>query len=124
MSNEQNTSYEIGRDHQFECEILNTAQTAAVDISTWALAWMVKRYTSDADVAALVSKTTGAGIAVTGSFDADPEDNTQLAVVTIEDSDTTSLNPGLYFHELKRTDAGFETTLIYGTIEFIERPIR
>lgn len=109
-----------GTDHTLPCTILNRAEDTAIDITGWALSWMVKRYKSDADAAALITKTTSSGIAISGVFDTDPVDNTQVATVTIEDTDTITLSPGLYHHELKRTTASSETVLIYGVLELRE----
>jgi len=110
-------AYLQGTDFTYPCEILNGAETAAIDISGWALSWLVKRYKADADNAALITKTTSSGIAIAGSYNSDPDVNTQLATITVEDTDTTALSPGIYYHELKRTTAGSETILIYGRFE-------
>ena len=109
-----------GTDFTYPCQILNGAETAAIDISGWALSWMVKRYKADADLSALITKTTSSGIAIAGSYNADPDVSTQLATITVEDTDTTTLSPGLYYHELKRTTAGSETVLIYGLFELLD----
>lgn len=109
-----------GTDFTYPCEILNGAETAAIDITGWALSWLVKRYKADADVAALITKTTSSGIAIAGSYNATPASNTQRATITVEDTDTTSLSPGLYYHELKRTTSGSETVLITGLFELAD----
>ena len=110
-----------GEDHTFVLTILNAAETAAIDITTWTLSWMVKRYTSDADAAALITKTAAAsGIVISGVFNSVPATNTQIATVTLDDTDTTAIGEGLYHHELKRTDAGFETILAYGAFELVQ----
>ena len=36
--------------------------------------------------------------------------------MTVLDTDTDAIAPGLYHYELKRTDAGFETPLALGTL--------
>jgi hypothetical protein len=118
-------AYYIGTDRQFSHgPVTNQAGTTGVDIAGWALAWMVKRYPGDADASALVSKTTSSGISITGTHNATPSSSTQRAVVTIEDSDTTALYEGLFHYELRRTDAGFETPLSIGLIEFRQGVIR
>lgn len=109
-----------GTDLALPCHIKNAAETTSIDITGWTLSWMVKRYRSDADLSALITKTTSGGIAIAGSFNSDPDINTQRATVTIEDTDSISLSPGLYFHELKRTTNGAETVLIYGTFDLKE----
>jgi len=112
----------LGEDRLFVFSILNLAETAAIDISGWALSFMVKRHAQDGDARALVTKTTTAGqIVISGTYNADPDLNTQVATVTIEDTDTHTLVPSDSQHELKRTDAGFETTLSYGRISLVRR---
>lgn len=88
---------------------------AGVNISGWALSWMLKRLITDSDSDAVITKTTSSGIAITGSYNSTLASNTQRAVVTIADTDTSSLSAGIYHHELKRTDAGLETVLSFGT---------
>lgn len=119
MSKETRLSYVLGTDHQFVCEVLDDAETAAVNCSAFAMSFMLKRELGDADADALLTKTTSSGIAVSGSFNADPAVNTQVATVTIADTDTDAIAPGLCRWELKRTDAGYETQLGYGTIQLV-----
>ena len=106
----------LGADHTYPFTILNKAETLAVDITGWALSWMVKRRTSDADAAAVLTKTTGSGIVIAGTFNSVITTNTQVATVTVLDTDTDAIAAGLYHYELKRTDAGFETPLAFGTL--------
>ena len=113
-----------GEDRLYVFTVLNVAETAAIDISGWTLSWMVKRYNGDADLSALVSKTTSAGIVISGTFNATPAVNTQVATVTVDDTDTISVSEGTYSHELKRMDAGFETVLSYGVFELIQGVVR
>jgi hypothetical protein len=113
-----------GEDHTFVFTILTEAETAAIDITGWTLSWMVKRNKSDADLSALLSKTTAAGIVISGVFNSAPATNTQIATVTVDDTDTTAIPEGLYHHELKRMDAGFETVLGYGIFELVQGVIR
>lgn len=93
-----------------------------VDVSTWSFAWVLRRKVNSVDPA-IIEKTTGAGIAVSGTFDADPEVNTQRVDVTLEDTDTYDpdadppvlVKAGTYAHALKRVDDGAETVLTYGS---------
>lgn len=117
-------AYYIGSDRQFSYHVKNQALTTSVDITGWTLSWMVKRFASDADVSALVTKTTVSGITISGTFNASITVNAQRAVVTITDSDTTALYPGLFSYELKRMDDGFEVPLATGLIEFRQGVIR
>lgn len=97
-----------GEDKSLVVTVLDAAG-AAQDITGWALSWMVKRRKTDADADALVTKATGAGIALTTPASG-------ICTVTVEDVDIAELLGGqLYYHELKRTDAGLETVLSYGT---------
>jgi hypothetical protein len=118
--------YDIGTDQAYDFTVYTSdAKTVCRDITGWAMSFMVKRKATDADGSALVTKTTGAGIVISGSFDSDPSANTQVARVTINDTDadgslpdTTAVPAGIYRHELKRTDAGSEARAAYGTIAF------
>lgn len=117
MAKETAVRLELGKDHAFAFTILNDDETQAVDITTWQLSYMVKRRMSDADAAALITKTTVAGITVDGDFNVSPAVNTQVATVSIADSDTAGLTPGLAFYELERSDSNAETPLAFGTID-------
>lgn len=110
----------LGKDHQFTpCTLYNHAETAIIDQTGWAESFMVKRRRTDADAAALITKTTvNGGLVVTGDYNSNPQTNTQEATVTILDTDTASLNPGVFYWEWARTDDGFETVLAFGTITF------
>ena len=120
MAKETNLELRLERDFAYDFTILNAAESAAEDIAGWGLSFMVKRHTSDADAAALLTKTTPTGIVISGTWNATPSVNTQIATVTIADTDTTSVKPGAYFYELERTDAGLETTLAYGVLECVQ----
>jgi hypothetical protein len=90
------------------------------DVSGYALTFIVR--TSDTTSnAALITKTVGSGITISGSFNASNSLNTQRVEVVVEDTDTWStdpegqrLSPKTYRYALKRTDAGSETLLAYG----------
>lgn len=78
------------------------------NITGWAMSWLLKRRLTDADSAALVTKTTGAGtITLTTPLTGDCE-------LTVTDENTATVASGFYVHELKRTDAGAETPLCEG----------
>lgn len=89
------------------------------DVSGWAISFLVR--TSDTTSnAAVITKSVGSGIAITGSYNASHSLNTQRVEVTIADTDTwpdvgTPLSaPKNYRHSLKRTDAGSEKILAFG----------
>lgn len=81
--------------------------TTPQSISGWSLSWMLKRRLTDADASAILTKTTASGIALTTPASG-------ICTVTIADTDTTSIASGDYYHELKRTDAGYESVLVTG----------
>lgn len=78
------------------------------DITGWAISWMVKRRKTHPDADAIVVKTVGSGITLTSP-------TTGVLSITVSDTDVAAIVGGnLYYHELKRTDAGFETVLSQG----------
>lgn len=110
----------LGMDFDYEVTIKNEDESACLDVSAWALSWMVKYDQGDADALAQLVKTTAlGGIVVSGVFNTDPTLNTQLVTISIADTDTDALLPGCFVYELKRTDAGFETPLAEGIIDFV-----
>jgi hypothetical protein len=114
---ESQLEYDLGTDQAYDVTVYTSpAKVVVREITGWAMSFMVKRKATDADLAAVVTKTTGAGIVISGSFNSDPDSNTQEATVTIADTDTDSLYAGVYHWELKRTDAGSEARVAYGTI--------
>jgi hypothetical protein len=119
MAKETNLRLFLGEDHQYVFVNLNGAETAAIDMTGWALAFLAKRYSTDTDAAAVITKTTASGIAISGVFNATPATNTQVATVSIADTDTASLEEWLCSWALWRTDANFETPLAFGHIELV-----
>lgn len=117
MAKETAAELFLGTDYEYPFTILNAAEDTAINISGWTLSWMVKRKKSDADANKLLEKTTGSGITISGTFNADPDVNTQKATVSVADTDTDTLPAGLVYYELKRTDAGSETVLAYGPLD-------
>jgi hypothetical protein len=97
-----------GEDKSLVFTVNQSDGSTAQDITGWSLSWMLKRAVADADADALITKTTGSGIALTTPASG-------ICTVTIDDTDTDSLEPGTFRHELKRTGAGVETILSYGT---------
>ena len=85
--------------------------------------------TSDTTTAGpVISKTTSAGITITGTYSATPGSNTQRAVVAIDDTDTFTtvvvVPPKKYRYSLKRTDPGSEKTIAFGNFVLREAPVR
>ena len=109
-----------GTDFSYVYHIKNEAQDTAINITGFGLSWMLKKSVNDLDAAAVVTKTVaGGGIAIAGTFNTAPGTNTQRATVTVADTDTEALAPGVYRWELKRTDAGLETRMAYGRVSLV-----
>lgn len=103
------SQYFTGEDKALAFTIYQGRSSTVQDITGWALSWMVKARKTDADSAALVTKTTADDIALTTPASG-------LCTVTVTDSDIANLTGDVtYWHELKRTDAGNETVLAQGT---------
>lgn len=110
----------LGTDFAYRFQILNLVETAAVDITGRSLSWMLKRSLDDPDSAALLTKSTsGGGLAISGTYDADPEDNEQRAIVSIADTDTDALQPKDRHWELKCMDPGAELVYAYGIVPLV-----
>jgi len=114
MAKETRLELRIGTDFAFLFPVLNEDEDEAINISGWALSFMIKRAASDSDAAALLTLTTAAAITIAGTYNVDPDVNAQRATVAVADTDTDALASGSAQWELKRTDAGFETILGYG----------
>lgn len=106
----------VGEDKQLSFTVFEADGSTPQDISGWALSWQVKKHASSMDPAILTKTTGNSGISITGTFDADPDVNTQRAVVTLTDDDTALLHTPPYRYELKRTDASNETVLVFGAL--------
>ena len=110
----------IGTDFAYVFHVKNEAQDTSIAITGMALSWLLKRSLSDLDAAASVTKTiANGGVVIAGTFNATPASNTQRATVTIADTDTDALASGVYWWELKRTDAGLETRIAYGRVPLV-----
>lgn len=107
----------LGDDATFQFTVYRSkAKSAIRDISSYTMTFMVKRNKSDADGSALFSGSA----TVSGTYHADPATNTQVAQVTIADTDLpTSTTAGQVHWALKRTDAGAEQVLAYGRMLLI-----
>lgn len=118
--------YTVYEGNPTAAEIL--AGTAVLqDVAGWSLAWTLRKTAKAA--AALIEKSTADGsITITGTFNLDPDVNTQRVLVAIEDTDTYGpegapvqiVKPGSYEYALKRLDPGSETVLAWGTFELMQ----
>lgn len=120
----------IGEDKQIQFAVYDDDNDEVpLDVSTFTMAWVLRKADVSADPAVL-EKTSGAGISVTGTFDADPTTNTQRVVVALDDTDTADddgtvlIRPAKYRYSLKRTDAGNETILAFGNFVLREATAR
>lgn len=99
----------LGEDKALVFTIYQADGETPQDITGWALIFVFRKAPSTADPA-LISKTTSAGIALTTPLSG-------VCTVTIEDTDTEDLAEGKYYYSLKRTDAGSETILTFGSVQ-------
>jgi hypothetical protein len=98
-------------DHVFEFTIYQADGVTPQNVLGWELSWFLKRSSLDQDADALIAKNS------LGS----PSDitivnpTTGRVDVAIDDLDTLNIRGGVYYHELKRTDADQESVESYGT---------
>lgn len=104
---DEDDSFFIGEDKLLAATIYQSNGRTAQNITGWTLSWMLKRSLSDTDGSALLTKTTSTTITLTSP-------TVGQCTIGIADTDTDSLEPGRYYHELKRTNAGEETVLSHG----------
>jgi hypothetical protein len=86
----------IGEDRTLRFSVIDE-DGLAQNISGWSLEWLLRERPWGAQ--ALITKSTGAGITITSP-------TTGVCEVAIADDDTIALAPGVYFHTLRRTNAG------------------
>ena len=96
----------IGDDIVIDVAVVDENQDA-VSIVGWTFLFRLSDR-AKADGAVVLEKTIGSGITIT-------DDALGLLAVAVDDTDTDEWEPGTYFYSLKRVDAGFENTLLYGT---------
>lgn len=105
----------VGEDKTLPFEIYSEDEATIVDVAAFAMRWVLRKRKDD-DAILLDKSTGGSTITITGSYDADPDVNTQRVNIIIADTDTEFFQPGRYYHTLKRTDAGLATVLSYGDV--------
>lgn len=103
---DEDDAFFIGEDKSIIFTIYQADKRTHQAIAGWSTSWKLKRSLADPDVDALLTKTTASGITASTSA--------STFTVSVADTDTDSLEPGRYYHELKRTDAGAETVLSQG----------
>lgn len=120
-----------------ENEAVLTAAIAAgtavpEDVSGWTLSFVILKSdkSEDASTPNLSLSTTDGGITITGTYDPDPDVNTQVISVTVQDTDipiwngTTGFRQKTYRYSLKRIDDGSEKFLSVGDFDLTERTQR
>lgn len=105
----------IGEDKTLSFEVYDSTGVTMQDVTGWAIQWVLRKMLDD-DAIQLNKATGGSGISITGTYNSDRATNTQRVVVTVADTDTDNMQPGLYHHALKRTTDTAETVLSYGTV--------
>lgn len=94
----------IGEDKTIRIDVVD-ADDAAQAMTGWTLVWELKA--ASRSTSALISKTPSIG---NGSGTDD------RATITVADTDTEALEPGTYYHHLRRSDAGSEQVLSHGSV--------
>lgn len=79
--------------------------------------WLAKSVGPSAT--ALVEKRTGAGINLTGIYNANRATNSQRVRVIVDDVDTDALKAGTYYHALKQLIASADSILTDGTVALL-----
>lgn len=117
MAREQNIGaaddWFVGEDKTIPFEIYSSDEATIEDITGFALAFYLRKI-GGPDTKVLTCTTGASTITITGSFNADPDTNTQRANVIIADTDTVNFQAGKYAYSLWRTDDGLMTVLAYG----------
>jgi len=98
----------IGTDQTIQIDVKQSDESTAQTMTGWALTWELK---DSPNGTVQISKTVGAGIAIGNGSGTDDR-----ASITIADDDTEALEPGVYYHQLRRTDAGSERLLSFGHV--------
>jgi hypothetical protein len=95
-------------DYVLNCYVKQADGVTAQNVAGWTFSWVLKKRQTDPDASAILAKTSAAGITI---IDA-PTGHVRVAIA--DDDTDGSVKSGVYVHELKRTDPGFETPLIKG----------
>ena len=96
-----------GEDRTIIFDVKQSDGVTPQTMTGWALTWELK---VSATGATSLSKTTASGIAIGNGVGTDDR-----ATVTIAKANTSALDEGTYFHQLRRTDSGSALVLAYGT---------
>ncbi len=122
MSKQQNITADdhffAGEDKTLVFDIVDSAG-AAQTMTGWALECVFRR-SAAASAVAFTTPTTGLGTITIGNGTGTDD----RATVTVSDDLTVNLVTGTYEYALRRTDAGNEQVLAYGTLELLKATTR
>lgn len=104
-----NNDFFVGEDKGFELGPVVDKDGVPVDMTGWDLHFVVRKADSSPDPA-LFDKTA----VILGTYNVDPEVNTQFARVVFTDTETEVLKAIDYRQSWKRYDNGVETVLAFG----------
>jgi len=107
-----------GEDKQLVFDIV-TSTGATQTMTGWALECVFRR-SAAASAVAFTTATTALGTITIGNGSGTDD----RATVTLTDDLTVGLVTGTYFYTLRRTDAGSEQVLAYGTMELLKAATR
>jgi len=91
---------------------LTVTMSPITNITGWTIQFTVRKAYGDAT--ALITKTTGAGIAITNATNG-------VFTVTIASADTSGLEQRAYVYDISRTDAGNRTVLTIGNLTLLPK---
>src|SRR5262245_44889171 len=107
MAREQNIGntqdWFVGEAKTLEFEIFSSDEVTMENVAGFGMQWVVRR-NLEGDPIVINKTTVGGSITITGVYNADMDVNTQRVVVATFKSDTYRLQPGRYYHALKRVD--------------------
>ena len=101
-----------GEDASVTVTVYQSNGTTPQDITGWSVSFVLHATRNDG--LALVTKTVGSGIALTTP-------GSGLLTITLEDTDTSGLDPGWYRFYVARTGAGVEAVLTTGRVHLRPR---
>lgn len=99
----------IGEDTVVTIDVVEDDGTTPQNMGGWGLRWELKALPSTAVADADIIKTTDDGISIGDGSNIDDR-----ATISLADTDTEGLSAGVYYHQLRRTDAGTEVILSMG----------
>jgi hypothetical protein len=102
----------IGEDRTINIDVKQSDESTAQTMTGWSLTWELKPSPGEAFS---IQKTTSDGITIGNGVGTDDR-----ASITIGDGDTEAIEPGVYYHQLRRTDAGSEQLLSFGDVTLRE----